>query len=175
MRGDHDTLEIFLEIRLIAFTNRSKVKFQREKYIGFKEEIGLEIVGDGAGRERGFAASRERFHLCGVVAPEFVANFPQISLNGCHDCTTIGPRSRRDRATIAIFQGNLPKIGEMIPPCRNHDRGSIAPRSRFDRTAIVVFFHSSSMPSDWNLTLEISSEKRRTSAVAWSLDRDRAV
>ena len=138
-------------------------------------------MGDGAGRERRFAASRERFHLRGVVAPEFVANFPQISLNGRHDCTTIGPRSRRDRATIvgrstiAIFQGNLPKIGEMIPPCRNHDRGSIALRSRFDRTVIVVFFHSSSMPSDWNLTLQISSEKRRTSVVVWPLDRDRAV
>ena len=60
-RGDHDELEIFLEIRLIAFTNRSKVQFEREKYIGFIEEIGLEIVGDGAGRERGFAVSRVRF------------------------------------------------------------------------------------------------------------------
>ena len=27
--GDHDELEIFLEIRLIAFTNRSKVKFSK--------------------------------------------------------------------------------------------------------------------------------------------------
>ena len=138
-------------------------------------------MGNWRGCGRGFAASRERFHLCSVVAPAFVANFPQISLNGRHDCTTIGPRSRRDRATIvgrsmiASFQGNLPKTGEMIPPYKNHDRGWIAPRSRFDRTAIVVFFHSSSMPSDWNLTLQISFEKRRTSAVAWPLDRDRAV
>ena len=44
--GDHDELEIFLEIRLIAFTNRSKVKFEREKYIGFKERIGPTIVGN---------------------------------------------------------------------------------------------------------------------------------
>ena len=28
-----------------------------------KREIRFEIVGDGAGRGRGFAASRERFHL----------------------------------------------------------------------------------------------------------------
>ena len=28
--------------------NRSKVEFQREKCIGFKQEIELEIVGDGA-------------------------------------------------------------------------------------------------------------------------------
>ena len=37
MRGDHDELEIFLEIRLIAFTNRSKVEEQRREIHAFKE------------------------------------------------------------------------------------------------------------------------------------------
>ena len=116
----------------------------------FKEGIRPKIVGNWCGCGRGFAASRERFHLHGVVAPNFVANFPQISLNGHHVYTTIGPRSHRDRATIvgrsmiASFQGNLPKLGEMIVSFRNHDGGSIAPRSRLDRAAILEFFHDSS-------------------------------
>ena len=33
--GDHKELKIFLEIRLITFTNRSKVEEQEGKYIVF--------------------------------------------------------------------------------------------------------------------------------------------
>ena len=33
--GNHDELEIFLEIRLISFTNRSKVEFTKGKYMAF--------------------------------------------------------------------------------------------------------------------------------------------
>ena len=39
-RGDHDELEIFLEIRLICFTNRSKVEEQEEKYMFLKRIFG---------------------------------------------------------------------------------------------------------------------------------------
>ena len=45
MQGDHDELEIFLEIRLIHFTNRSKVEFQRENTSLFKEEFWPKISG----------------------------------------------------------------------------------------------------------------------------------
>ena len=38
MRGNHDELEIFLEIRLISFTNRLKVQEQRREIHAFKEE-----------------------------------------------------------------------------------------------------------------------------------------
>ena len=40
MRGDHDELEIFLEIRLIPFTNRSKVEEQERNTLVFKEKFG---------------------------------------------------------------------------------------------------------------------------------------
>ena len=38
--GGHDELEIFLEIFLIPFTNRSKVEEQKGKYIAFKGKFG---------------------------------------------------------------------------------------------------------------------------------------
>ena len=44
--GDHDELEIFLEIRLIHFTNQSKVSFQRENTLLFKGKISPKIVGN---------------------------------------------------------------------------------------------------------------------------------
>ena len=102
--------------------------------------IGADEDADLQRRGSGFRAQRCNSRIC----VEFSSKF---SLHEHHVCTTIGPRSRRDRATImgqstiASFQGSLPKLGEMIPPSRNHDRGSIAPRSRSDRAAIVEFFH----------------------------------
>ena len=102
--------------------------------------IGADVDADLQRRGSGFLARRCNSRICGEFSSKF-------SLHERHVCTTIGPRSRRDRATImgqstiASFQGSLPKLGEMIPPSRNHDRGSIAPRSRSDRAAIVEFFH----------------------------------
>ena len=61
MRGDHDELEIFLEIRLIPFTNRSKVEEQRREIHAFKEENWPDFVGHWSGRGGGFAESWERF------------------------------------------------------------------------------------------------------------------
>ena len=43
-RGDHDELEIFLEIGLISSRIDQKLKNKREEYIGFKEEIGPRIM-----------------------------------------------------------------------------------------------------------------------------------
>ena len=62
MRGDHDELEIFLEIRLIYFTNRSKVLFQRENTWLFKGEFWPEISGR-CGRGVELMGSWERFQL----------------------------------------------------------------------------------------------------------------
>ena len=63
MRGNHDEPKIFLEIRLIPSRIDQKFKNKEREIHAFKEGIRLEIVGDGAGHGRGFAASRERFHL----------------------------------------------------------------------------------------------------------------
>ena len=70
-----------------------------------------------------------------------------------HDRATIGPRSRRDRATIVVLAVRRSPSDRLatITPRQPSDRGSIAPRSRFDRTAIVEFFHDRSAPSDVDL------------------------
>ena len=44
--GNHDEIEIFLEIRLIPFTNRSKVEEQERNTSIFKEDFGRKIVGN---------------------------------------------------------------------------------------------------------------------------------
>ena len=44
--GDHDELEIFREISLIHFTNRSKVVFRRENTSVFKGKFGPKIMGN---------------------------------------------------------------------------------------------------------------------------------
>ena len=41
--GDHEELKTFLEIRLITFTNLSKVKEQRRIHRLFKEDFGEKI------------------------------------------------------------------------------------------------------------------------------------
>ena len=133
-RGSRE-LKTFLKTCLISSRVDQKLRTEKRVHGFFKGRIRTKIVGNWCGCGRGFAASRERFHLRGVVAPEFVTNFPQISLNGRHVCTTIGPRSRRDRATIvgrsviASFQGNLPKLGEMIASFQ----GNLSARSGRDR------------------------------------------
>ena len=104
-----------------------------------KREIGLEIVGDGAGREGSFQASWKRFPLHGFVA----SNPRGMSLNFASKRPQFSARSRRDRATIVVLvarQSASDRL-EAIPPLKLPDRGSIATRSRFDRTAIVEFFH----------------------------------
>ena len=61
MKGDHDELEIFLEICLIPSRIDQKLKNKRRDYIGFKERNWLEIVGDGGDRGGGLHGSWERF------------------------------------------------------------------------------------------------------------------
>ena len=44
--GDHEELEIILEIRLIHFMNRSKVEEQEGRIHAFKGKFGPKIVAD---------------------------------------------------------------------------------------------------------------------------------
>ena len=44
--GDHDEIEIFLEILLIHFTNRSKVEKIRREIHAFKEKFSPKIMAD---------------------------------------------------------------------------------------------------------------------------------
>ena len=55
-RGSRE-LKTFLETRLISSRVDQKVKNKRGKYMGFKEEIRLEIVDDGGDRGASVAAS----------------------------------------------------------------------------------------------------------------------
>ena len=110
-------------------------------------------MGDGAGRGRGFGASRERFHLA-ALRLQILAELAQISLQKePQKSATIFARSAtidHDRASIVfqMLRNCRSMVVEWIPRGRSSDCGSIAPRSRFDRTAIVVFFNESSGPSD---------------------------
>ena len=139
MRGEHDELEIFLETRLISSRVDQKLRTKKGEYMPFKEEIGLEIVGDGAGCEGGFQVSWKRFPLHGFEA----SNPRGMSLNFTSKRPRFSARSDDDRATIVVLVARRSASDrlEVIPPLKLPDRGSIAPRSQFDRTAIVEFFH----------------------------------
>ena len=148
-RGSRE-LKSFLETRLISSRVDQKLKNKEELHRFFKEEIRLENVGNGAGREGGFQASWKRFPLHGFVASNprgrslnFASKRPRISARSGHDRAAIGPRSRRDRATIVVLVARRSASDrlEAIPSLKLPDRGSIAPQSRFDRTAIVEFFY----------------------------------
>ena len=97
MQGDHDELEIFLEIHLIAFTNRSKFKFQRRENTCFlKRKLGLtswvmeRVVSadlqrrgcDSVGMDRGFN-----------VATDWPGISSFVGLTLLQNEATIGPRS----------------------------------------------------------------------------------
>ena len=61
--GEHDELEIFLEICLIPSRIDQKLRTKKGEYMLFKEEIGLEVVGNGGDRGGDLQGSWERFHL----------------------------------------------------------------------------------------------------------------
>ena len=61
MPGDHDELEIFLEIFLIPSQIDQKLKNKEGKYMLLKREIGLKIVGHWNGRGGDLQGSWERF------------------------------------------------------------------------------------------------------------------
>ena len=95
----------------------------------------------------GFKSAGKELEFCFVKATNF---------------GTIGPRSRRDRATIYVLVARLSASDrlEAIPLLKLPDRGSIAPRLRFDRTAIAEFFHWPSAPSDqssgyWTIVIHL--------------------
>ena len=58
-RGSRE-LKTFLETRLISSRVDQKLKFEREKYMLFKEKFGPTIVGDGGDRGGGLQGSWER-------------------------------------------------------------------------------------------------------------------
>ena len=142
------------------FTSRSKVKFEREKYIGLKEEIGLRIVGNGCDRGGGLMTSRGQFrgHRSWLqfrdksvwVWLQFGFQIATISAmtgpRSCHDRAAIGPRS-----LFLSFVDRLPidwrwflDKRSMIAAWSRRDRGSITARSDRDRG----FFQVLSAPSD---------------------------
>ena len=106
-------------------------------------------MGDGAGRGRGFAASRERFHLSGVEA----SNSGRVGLNfsskGAKNSATIFARSATIFARSVVDR--VPNASELSIDGRGVDSARQELRSRLDRTAIVAFFHASSLPSDEDL------------------------
>ena len=100
-------------------------------------------MGDGAGRGRGFAASRERFHLSGVEA----SNSGRVGLNfsskGAKNSATIFARSAMIFARSAtIFARSavdrVPNASELSIDGRGVDSARQELRSRLDRTAIAV-------------------------------------
>ena len=105
-------------------------------------------------RRRGFNSAKKQlgfgFKLASMFAMIFAAIF-----------TTIAPRSGSDRASIVVLViRRSPSVRPATIPRRNLlDRGSIAPQSWFDRAAIVEFFHELPTPSDWNPTLQRSSQR----------------
>ena len=156
MRGDHDELEIFLEICLIPSRIDQKLKNKGGNTWVFKGKISpklwaVEAVVGAVLRSRGSDS----------LGPHRGFNFATNPLQFHFQSTTIGPRllliSLQKQATIASISlqkeaishwNNASCIVALIPRWKSHDRGSIAPRSRFGRTAIMEFFRESSKPSD---------------------------
>ena len=94
--GDHDELEIFLEICLIHFTNRSKVEEQRENTWLFKGKISpkswaIEAVVEAIfrGRWSGSLGRRRGFGIGHELALIPLQSEPRSG----HDRATIGRRS----------------------------------------------------------------------------------
>ena len=108
----------------------------------FKEEIGLGIVGDRAGRDGGFQAFWKRFPLHGFLASNprgrslsFALKRPRISARLGHDRAAIRPRS-----------GHNHRLGRSSVGVRSSggDSTAEAPRSRLDRGSIELRSWSSS-------------------------------
>ena len=77
MRGDHDELKIFLEIRLIPSGIDQKLKNKEREIRAFKEGIRPEIVAIGSGRGRRLKASWRRF-LGARMPLQFCNTFDQF-------------------------------------------------------------------------------------------------
>ena len=155
--GDHNELEIFLEICLISSRIDQKLKNNEEQHGALKGEIGpkivaIELVVRADLRHRGRGSLGR---LCSSrTCDEFFLNLASISLHknprSRHDRATITPQSGHDRASIVIPELSRSPSNpiEMIPQRKTHDRGLITTRSQLDWTAIVEFFHESSPPFD---------------------------
>ena len=102
MQGDHDELEIFIEIRLIHFTNRSKIEEQEEEHRFLKRILAKKsspidaVVGADWRRHESDSLGIDRGSRIG-------AECATISLQKSHDRATITSRSGHDRALIVIL------------------------------------------------------------------------
>ena len=101
-----------------------------------KKEIRPTIVGDGAGRERRLR-HRGSGSLVWRLSSRFLRHFVSILAS---KCSTIRPRSRRDRATIAPRSGHDRGPDHSSHALRSSGKNSMLKedRSRLDRAAIAV-------------------------------------
>ena len=84
-RGDHEELEIFLEIHLIHFTNRSKVKKIREDTSSFKGEF----LPDFEGHLMRSGSGIDGHNHCGDRGLDFASKEAMIVPRSGYDRTTI--------------------------------------------------------------------------------------
>ena len=139
MRGDHDELKIFLEIRLIPSRIDQKLKNKEGKYMLLKGKLGpilrpfdaiVEAILRGHGSD--FLGRCRSSRICGKFASIFSSKSPRFSPRWGHDRDTIGSRSGHDRGLIVILglrRSSSDRV-EAIP--------QQAPRSRLDRAGIAA-------------------------------------
>ena len=101
-----------------------------------KKEIRPTIVGDGASRERRLRR-RGSGSLIRRLSSRFLRHFVSILAS---KCTTIKPRSWRDRATIAARSDHDRGLDHSSHALRSSGKNSTLKedRSRLDRAAIAV-------------------------------------
>ena len=111
MRGDHDELKIFLEIRLIPSRINQKLRTKEGRIHGFKEKIRPGIVAIGSGRGCRLKATWERIFGRGIVAliprkirANWASNQPPKRPRIPPRLTTISARSGFDRASIVLLK-----------------------------------------------------------------------
>ena len=130
MRGDHDELEIFLEIRLIPSRIDQKLKNKGEIHGFLKGELAQKfqlfdpVVGTNLRRHGGTFTWRRRGFNSATIWTGFSGGF---SLN----FSSKAPRLGHDRASIMVLglrRSSSAQVGEILWQ-KMCDRGSIGPRS----------------------------------------------
>ena len=144
MWGDHDELEIFLEICLIPSRIDQKLKNKEEIHGSLKGKLAQKLWAVDAfmgailwGRGSDSLGQCRGSRICGKFASIFASKGPRSR----YDRATIASRSSHDRASIMILiisQSPSDQVGESslrfrakgatIAARSHRDRGSIAPR-----------------------------------------------